>query len=144
MQKDKKLGAEIHAVSRRIHRRLNSILSEHDAMDLTPMQGRILGYLHTETKRDVYQKDIEAEFSITRSTVTSVLQLMEKHGYIRRESVPHDARLKKIVCTPLGDKAFARIDSSIHQIEGELRDALSPQEHDLMMELLGRLKHTLN
>ena len=32
----------------------------------------------------VFQRDIEREFSITRSTVTNILQLMERKGYIQR------------------------------------------------------------
>ena len=55
----------------------------------------LLRTLHT----DVYQKDIEEEFRIRKSTVTGILKLLEKNGFIRRESVPQDARLKRIVPT---------------------------------------------
>ena len=47
----------------------------------------------------MYQKDIEEEFRIRKSTVTGILKLLEKNGFIRRESVPQDARLKRIVPT---------------------------------------------
>ena len=40
--------------------------------------------------------------SITRSTVTNILQLMERKGYIERRSVPQDARLKQLVLTEEG------------------------------------------
>ena len=52
--------------------------------------------------RDVFQKDVEEAFHITRSSVTSAVQLMEKKGYITRRSVPCDARLKKLALTDRG------------------------------------------
>ena len=47
----------------------------------------------------IIRKDIEEEFQIRKSTVTGILQLMEKNGFIYRESVEKDARLKRIVPT---------------------------------------------
>ena len=50
---------------------------------LTTMQNRILHYILMKSlERPVYQKDIEKEFRISKSTVTEVLQLMEKNGFI--------------------------------------------------------------
>ena len=64
------------------------------------MQMHVLRYILMSTlHRDVYQKDIEEEFQIRKSTATGILKLMEKHGFIRRESAQQDARLKRIVPT---------------------------------------------
>ena len=46
--------------------------------------------------KDTFQKDIESEFSINRSTTSEMLKLMCKKGMIQRVPVAHDARLKKI------------------------------------------------
>ena len=49
---------------------------------------------------DVYKRqDIEEEFQIRKSTVTGYVQLMEKNGYLTRESVKGDARKKRLVPT---------------------------------------------
>ena len=45
--------------------------------------------------RIFFQKDIEQRFAVGRSTVTNLIQLMEKKGFVKRESVKQDARLKK-------------------------------------------------
>ena len=68
---------------------------------LTGIQTRVLGHIHMEEVRgnSVYQRDIEEVFRIKRSSVTSVLQTLEKKGLIYRESVPGDARMKKLVLT---------------------------------------------
>ena len=76
-------------------RNLMAAARERGVDELTAMHGWILGYLCRNEDKDIFQKDIEAEFKICRSTVTNILKLMEKKGYIRRESVPYDARLKE-------------------------------------------------
>jgi len=51
--------------------------------DLTTMQKHVLKFILLETMhRDLYQKDIEEEFQIRKPTVTGILKLMEKNGYI--------------------------------------------------------------
>ena len=49
-------------------------------------------------------EDNRVYFGVNRSTVTSIVKLMEKKGYIERENVPGDARLKKLILTPLGEE----------------------------------------
>ena len=51
---------------------------------LTGIQTRVLGHIHVEEVRgnSVYQRDIEEVFRIKRSSVTSVLQTLEKKGLV--------------------------------------------------------------
>ncbi len=140
---EKSLATELRSINNLLERRLNAIISQNEADDVTPMHGVILGYLNFHTDHDVYQRDIETQFNITRSTVTSILKLMEQKGYIRREAVSHDARLKKIVMTELGHRAFVRIDSSIRQTEELLRSAVTPEEYVQLITLLEKVKTVL-
>ena len=55
-----------------------------------------------------FRKTFEKFFSIGRSTVTNIIQILEKKGYVRRESVEYDARLKKVILTERGSKAMRR------------------------------------
>ena len=50
------------------------------------MQSWIIRFLYEHSEEDIYQRDIEAEFSIARSTATGILKLMEKED-ISAESV---------------------------------------------------------
>lgn len=65
---------------------------------LTPMQGRILGYV-AHQPGDVFQRDIEREFEIRRSTASAILGVLERDGLLTREPVQSDARLKKLRLT---------------------------------------------
>ncbi|MFA6850880.1 MAG: MarR family transcriptional regulator [Selenomonadaceae bacterium] len=71
-----------------------------DNIGITGVQASILHFIMIESKyRDVFQKDIEEEFKVRRSSATNILQVLEKGQYIRRETIAYDARLKKIVLT---------------------------------------------
>ena len=52
-------------------------------------QGRVLHFVLAQS-RDVFQKDIEEEFSLRPPTATQLLKKMEKGGLIRREVAAED------------------------------------------------------
>ena len=60
------------------------------------MQGWIIGYLYDHKEEEIFQRDIEAEFYIARSTVTCLVKQMEQKGYIARVAVERDCRLKRL------------------------------------------------
>lgn len=145
MRPEKDLGMELRALSILLDRRMNALVVSNGAEGITPLHGLILGFLSTqaELEHEVYQKDIEAEFDIARSTVAATLKLMDKKGYIRREGVAHDARLKQIFLTPFGKEAFTQVHSSIQQSEALMRSALTEPEYQELMRLLDRVKSVL-
>src|SRR5215510_7586463 len=94
-------------------KRLNSTFHRNncfDEIDLTPVQFMLLLYLFDNEDKDMFQRDIEATFKIRRSTVTNLIQSVEKKGYVKRESVESDARLKRLCLTDkakeIGKKIF--------------------------------------
>lgn len=92
------MGKLIHMLSHEMKR--NHPIDKVIQDDLTIMQKHILKFILLETMhRDLYQKDIEEEFQIRKSTVTGYVQLMEKNGYLTRESDKEDARKKRLVPT---------------------------------------------
>ena len=107
------IPAQMRRVNNLISRRVNYYSRQNGVEDVTAMHGWILAYLYNSRDREVFQRDIERAFSITRSTVTNILQLMEKKGYIRRVSVPQDARLKRLILTDAGAEAHQQDRKSV-------------------------------
>lgn len=107
--------------------------------EVTLMHGWIMGYLHHNQNREIYQKTIESEFNIRRSTVTTILQLMEKKGYIRREAVAGDARLKRIVLTQQGTETAVRTKSMIDNMEKSLNEGIGERELAVFLEVVEKL-----
>ncbi|MBA1393393.1 MarR family transcriptional regulator [Lactobacillus sp. XV13L] len=70
------------------------------SLGLTGTQMLIIEYFNSfASKGSIYQKDIEREFNIRKSTATNILRLMEQNGLIVRKVDARDSRLKKILLT---------------------------------------------
>lgn len=95
---------------------------------ITPIQGHVIGFVKHHA--EVYQRDLEKEFQIRRSTASAILQTMEKNDLIRREPVPHDARLKKLVLTAQAEAFSEQIEQAIADMEAVVTKGVSRQELD--------------
>ena len=111
--------------------------------EVTVMHGWILGFLYENDGRDIFQKDIEAEFSIVKSTVTSIVKLMEKKGYICRESVEEDGRLKKLVLTEKGRRTHEQHIGYLDILEERCKRGITPEEIEMVLAVVGKLKQNL-
>lgn len=138
---ERKLVKEIHMVSNKICRKLDCITSQYT---FTRAQYAVFHYLITNKHRDVFQKDIEEEFGIRRSSVSAILSHMEEKGYINRSSVSHDARLKKITATSKGEKCLEESIRLITDFEKKLVSDIPKEELDTFYSVLDRLSATVD
>ncbi len=137
-----KIGYEIKTLSNLIKRRIDNsaVFSE----EVTGMHGWIIRYLyHSRDKRDIFQRDIETEFSIRRSTVTGILQLMEKNNLIRREPVGYDARLKKLVLTQKAIEIYEAIQKELDNLERQLAKDLTKEELTVFFSVMRKMRKNL-
>ena len=110
--------------------------------ELTIMHAWIIGFLYN-AKETVYQRDVEREFKINRATVSGMLTLMEQKGLIRRSSVSHDGRLKRIELTEHGRRQHEERMEHFLRLERTLEEALSPEELSAFFAMTDRLRKTL-
>ena len=141
MEKEKNIGYEIHTLDNMIGRMISSCRSRLTPQgDLTAMQCWIIGFLYDHMDKDVFQKDIETEFHIARSTASGILSLMEKKGYILRKSHPSDARLKHLVLTQNGIDLQKSIIESIHTTERKLENGISAEDLETFYRILDQIR----
>ncbi|RGF41647.1 MarR family transcriptional regulator [Ruminococcus sp. AF42-10] len=133
------IGHEIKVLNQVLQRKLIYSAKDKGVDKLTLMHGWIIAYLYDHRDEDVYQKDIENAFSIARSTVTSILKLMEKKNYITRESVESDARLKKLVLTETGIELHYKIENMITKNEILLNSLLTKEEKKQFLFLVNKI-----
>ncbi len=107
----------------------------------TIMQAWIIGFvqLRENEGKDTFQKDIEEEFSINRSTTSEMLKLMAKKKMIERVAVDYDARLKKIVLTEKSSQFYTWVSDSMKQLHQELVDGLTPEEIETYIRITDKL-----
>ena len=138
MERSKRTGKYILEIA---HLMKNNLDASFGDTDINGLQARILGMIERNHNngKDTYQKDIEAEFKIRRSSVSSVLDTMEKNGYIVRQAVEHDARLKKIVMTEKAGQVGIRHRQVIDSFEKNIIKDMSAQEVETLKKLLGKV-----
>ena len=126
------IPAQLHRVDNLIFRRLNQFSRANGVEQTTPMHGWIIEYLYRHRDEPVFQRDIEREFSITRSTVTNILQLMERKGYIQR-----------LILTEEGIQRHEKTLLSFHQTDDYVAGLLTEEENAELLRLLNKLREAL-
>lgn len=129
----------IGKLSNKLRRRLDKLSSRKE---FSGSQGRTLHFLLAQTE-DVFQKDIEEEYSIRPSTASEMLKQMEARGLIRRESVPYDNRLKKVILT---DKALVyrqQVIDDLTQLEETLTRGIPPEEMEVFFRVMEKMMDNL-
>ena len=134
------IGAEIRILSNLIRRKTFDCDNASSVCGVLGAQGYIIKYLSENLDEDIFQKDIEKKFKVRRSTVTSALNRMEKAELVKRESVSHDSRLKKISLTEKGLSLHNSIESRIKEVESNLKDALTEEELNNFFAIIKKLQ----
>ena len=120
---ERNCGMWINILSHEVKKYFNAQLS---TMGITGVQGLVLHYiiLH-DAAGAVFQKDVEDAFSMNRSTATGILQLLVKGGFLRREPVDYDARLKRLIPTEKAACLDAKMTEYLRHMEQRLTHGLS-------------------
>lgn len=142
MLKGKHLGFEIRTLNNLVKRYFEQQKPE-EFDNSTGVHGWAIRYFYENRNKDIFQRDFEARFSIRRSTATNMLQLMEKNGIIRRESVSYDARLKKIVLTDKAVEIHKKATKNIEKIEKTLKKGITEEELVSFYSVMEKIKANL-
>ena len=152
MEKEKSICFSLKRVNHIVERGIHTSLAAAGFDEITNMHGWILGFLY-HAQRPVYQKDIESNFGIARSTVTNILvlkngriaesgsfdELMEKKGYLTRTTDEHDARLKRLELTELGKKVHLDTIAVIDSAHDTMEAGITDEERRICFEVLEKI-----
>lgn len=130
----------VSKLSNKLRRKLDMLSSRKE---FSGSQGRTLHFLLAQTD-DVFQKDIEEEYSIRPSTATELLKQMEKRGLLIREPVNYDNRLKKIVLT---DKALMyknQVVDDLTELEEVLIKNIPEEKVKVFFEVIEKMMDNLS
>jgi len=138
----KEIAKEVKTLANLLKRRLDNAITKASDENITSVQVLILGYLD-ETKADVYQKDIEKQFDIRRSTVTNILHGMEKQELIERQTVNNDARLKKIILTSKAKDILSVLNEEVTKIQSILIKDIPEKDLEIYFSVIKKMKENL-
>lgn len=134
------VGHRLKMINNLMKRNVDKVIG-HKPDKATLMHSWIMGFLQRreEKKLDTFQKDIEKEFSMNRSTTSEMLKLMDKNGLIQRIPVDYDARLKKIVLTDLGRECNRKSEEQILKVHNRLVEGLNDEEVQTLLSLCDKM-----
>lgn len=143
MNEKRAIGLEIRKMNNLIRREIEKFECKRCGDKDLGTNGWILGYIYENRDKDVFQKDIEDEFTIRRSTVSNVLKLLEQKGMIVREPVSYDARLKRIKLTEEATEIHMTIRNDICKLESKLTRGVSQEELDMFFNIMEKFQKNI-
>lgn len=138
--RERKIPFEIKMLDNMIDRKIcNSV----EKMSLTHTQTRILRFLFTNKDKIIYQSDVEKEVGVRRSTISGILDTMEKNNLIMRKDSISDARKKEVSLTISSLNKHKEIEKKIADFEKVLLKGITPEEKEAFFKTIDKLKENL-
>ena len=132
---EKYICFKLNKVRRKVNRYYERELTP---FNITPVQFYVLSALWD--KDEVKFKDLAHRLDMDSSTLTGILDRIEKRGLIKRKEDPSDRRSVLVCLTPKSKELLLPQMVEIAQdLDQEFRNKLSDEEFQLLLQLLDRL-----
>lgn len=140
-----KLGLDIGRINHIISRKVDAAVIKAIDDNLTVSQAYAIDFITLEGKnKDIFQKDLETGLDLKRSSISLMLNNMEKSGLIERVLVSEDARLKKLVLTEKSHKLYEKISIAINSVENRLSQKITEDELEVFYNVLDKIRRNLD
>jgi DNA-binding MarR family transcriptional regulator len=110
--------------------------------DLSPATGLVLSIL-ADSEDPISPNYIADRLIITRASVTSLLDSLEKRGYATRKPHPSDRRMILVELTESGRQVANQFRPIVHQHQKVWLSALNENEQEQLTDSLQRLQASL-
>ncbi len=122
-----------------LEKRIGSLLQP---FGLSPATGLVLSIL-ADTKTPISPNQIAERLIISRASVTSLIDSLEKHGYVKRQPHGSDRRMLLIELTEPGRQVVDKFRPIVHQHQHQWLHFLTGSEQEQIIQMLHRLQATL-
>lgn len=112
-------------------------------LGLNSQQGRMIDYIYEHQDSGIIQKDLAQAFQRTEASITSMLQGLEKKGYIERRTSKENERQKYIYVLPKGVELIEDFNKSVVEEEENIIACLTEQEKETLVALLLKVDRNL-
>lgn len=113
-------------------------------LPLSPVQARIINYLLEHKNEKVYQRDLEKFLGLRRSTISGVLQTMERNNMIKKIAVQEDARVRQVIFTEKAISKEKEIQESLKKLENQLEKDISRKDLEIFLKVIRQIKKNLS
>ncbi|MFA6866285.1 MAG: MarR family transcriptional regulator [Clostridia bacterium] len=140
---ENKIFYQLREIGILVKRKMDASMASLDCHKMTRLHCMVIEYLHQNIGKDVFQKDIEKEFTIRRSTCTQLLKVMESNGIVKKEKVSFDARLVKLTLTESTKLMHKRISEETNKMDEIMGKGLTIQEIEEFTRIIEKIKKNI-
>ncbi|MGL4992356.1 MAG: MarR family winged helix-turn-helix transcriptional regulator [Sarcina sp.] len=141
MEREERIYSELfQKIGRKLMLKANQDIS---SLGLNGQQGRVIGYIARHEDEGIIQKDLAEVFNRRGASVTSMLQGLEKKGYIERKIQEGNERQKRLYVLPKGKELIGEFETVFNKVEKELTDVLSDEEKETLLKLLNKIDENI-
>jgi DNA-binding MarR family transcriptional regulator len=133
----------IARISARLRQTMTTAMDNVALGGLTPQQARVLGFIEANEAKGTIQRDIADVTGTRAANVSSLLQVLERDGWVERRADPNDARRKTLHVTPKGRAQVKRFEAGIWASATVKLDTFTDAELDEFRRLLTKLDQEL-
>ena len=140
---EKIIAKELNKTSYYIRRYICNMQSIINLENVSGTNVFIFVHLYKNKDKEIFQKDIEREFGMTRSTASNILALMEKKGLVKRIPSLVDKRLKQVVLTDLGNEYSKKVQAELDEFNKKLNLCFNEKEKNDLFDYLNRITNVV-
>lgn len=138
------VGYQLKALDHMFRRHMQAMMRQNGFEDMSLMNGWIIEYLAYNEGKDIFQKDIEKNFKVGKSSIAGTLKMMEEKGYILRQAVEGDARLKRVCLTDKGKTYVHKMELGREYMEKKVCEGLTEEEMSLFFKITRKMQDNLS
>lgn len=110
---------------------------------LSPVQLKILHYLLIHSKDIVCQRELEKLIESRRSTISGIINTMEKNNLLKRINSIQDARSKQIILTDYGIKISMQMIELKNIFDTKIKENIKDEELEIFFKVTEKLKNNI-
>lgn len=115
----------------------NKLIKEHKNLDINHAQGKILFVISRYTELSI--NDLCKELSLSKSTLTSMLDRLESKGYILKRTAEEDKRITLISNTKKADESISIFNDVITKMNAKFYDGFEDKDIKIFEKYLEKI-----
>ncbi|OWA35548.1 hypothetical protein B9G55_13010 [Saccharibacillus sp. O16] len=109
-------------------------------LGLSAQQGQMLRYIHMFQEQGIIQNDLAKRFDRTNASITSMLQGLEKKGYVKRIVPEGNERKKMVYVTEKAEALMSEFDQIFFDTERQITAGMTDEEAETLRRLLEKVR----
>lgn len=132
---EKSITLQIKTIDNLIMRIILFDMKKRDKTCMSPIQINIIKYLVKNKDKSVFQNDLEKAFHLRKSTISGVINTMEKNGLVVRKNSSIDGRKKEIILTEKIEGHKCEVRKHLNDFEKTIEKGISKEDLDIFYKV---------